>query len=70
MSAQPENTNPQGVQESDKGKGKEVEMMQESMDEDSSDESGAEEQVRLSARSSAVVAQPANTSVARRRYAA
>lgn len=63
MSAQPDNNQEmQGT--TDKGKGKataETETMQESMDEDSSDESGAEEQVCLSALSPASDAQPANT---------
>jgi len=51
MSAQPDNNQMEGVQDpatENKGKGKaaEGEAMQESMDEDSSDESGVEDQVR------------------------
>jgi hypothetical protein len=52
MSAQPENQQMEGVQDpatdvKGKGKAQEGENMEESMDDDSSDESGAEEQVRL-----------------------
>ena len=53
MSAQPENQQMEGVQDpatdvKGKGKAQEGEAMEESMDDDSSDESGAEDQVCLS----------------------
>ena len=53
MSAQPENQPMEGVQDpatDTKGKGKapEADVMEESMDDDSSDESGVEDQVRVS----------------------
>lgn len=51
MSAQPDNQQMEGVQDpttdvKGKGKAQEGEVMEESMDDDSSDESGAEDQVR------------------------
>ena len=52
MSAQPDNQKMEGVQEpttdvKGKGKAQEGETVEESMDDDSSDESGVEDQVRL-----------------------
>jgi hypothetical protein len=52
MSAQPENQQMEGVQDpatdvKGKGKAQEGETVEESMDDDSSDESGVEDQVRL-----------------------
>lgn len=52
MSAQPDNQQMEGVQDpatdvKGKGKAQEGEAMEESMDDDSSDESGAEDQVRF-----------------------
>jgi hypothetical protein len=52
MSAQPENQKMEGVQDpatdvKGKGKAQEGETVEESMDDDSSDESGVEDQVRL-----------------------
>lgn len=51
MSAQPDNQQMEGVQDpttdvKGKGKAQEGDAMEESMDDDSSDESGAEDQVR------------------------
>ena len=70
MSAQSDDNQMQGVQDPStegKGKGKapEADTMQESMDEDSSDESGAEEQVCLPTRKLASEAQPANSPTGR-----
>jgi hypothetical protein len=62
MSAQPDKQQMEGVQDT-KGKGKapEQDTMEESMDDDSSDESGAEEQVGNPPRVQYPLAQTANS---------
>ena len=62
MSAQSDNQQMEGVQDT-KGKGKAPEQntMEESMDDDSSDESGAEEQVVIPSHAQHLSAQTANS---------
>jgi hypothetical protein len=62
MSAQSDNQQMEGVQDT-KGKGKAPEQhtMEESMDDDSSDESGAEEQVAIPSNTQHLSAQTANS---------
>jgi hypothetical protein len=62
MSAQSDNQQMEGVQDT-KGKGKAPEQhtMEESMDDDSSDESGAEEQVAILSNTQHLSAQTANS---------
>lgn len=65
MSAQPEDQQMEGVQDpttESKGKGKAPEAVEESMDDDSSDESGAEDQVCSAFSSLCSSAQIANSS--------
>ena len=66
MSARPENQQMEGVQDpatdvKGKGKAQEGEAMEESMDDDSSDEAGAEDQVRYLRSPLQLSAQTTNT---------
>jgi hypothetical protein len=61
MSAQSNNQQMEGVQDvKGKGKAPEQDTMEESMDDDSSDESGAEDQVAIPSRIQKLSAQTAN----------